>query len=323
MRKLTLIMTVIGLSIMILGFSGKLPSPVEGVYPLKLKTLTLFDLDPKNLPLFWNSAELTDSKPDSIEVDGVDYQDFSEVKFGFFRLGNSEIKVWFLMARNNSNFWNEVYIDENLDFKITKKERVKSFQTNQGRQFGAVALEAFSMIPVSVRVAYKGITKEYTQDLYFFISTLSFTKKEATDVIARVADASFLEGDLRVDNGKEKRLVKFRVLDADSNGCFNDYGKDVIFMDLNQDGYFQKSESQKMAEFFDSAGNEKERKQLRLNLLPFSLKLAVTGVTDEFDLAQLEPESPPEKEVKEGQAPADDNPDPGRNNQAEPDKSGE
>ena len=56
----------------------------------------------------------------------------------------------------------------------------------------------------------------------------------------------------------------------------NDYNEDLIYMDLNNDGFFTKNESQTLQEFFTFTDSNKEKGQLHMILLPFPAKLAVT-----------------------------------------------
>ncbi|HBF38198.1 MAG TPA: hypothetical protein DDW50_12860 [Firmicutes bacterium] len=292
-----LILMLSGLMVLVAGCSRQLPSSMEGDYPLKLKTLTVFDLGTGEIPILGNVAELTDSKPDFLEIEGIDYEQLSDVKFGSFRLGNNDKKVWFMVTKNAIGYWDNLYIDQNLDNKITVKEAVKTFQTSQQKKSGFTIFRADSLIPVAIRISYKGATKLYEKSLYFFISTLAESKKNEHHVEVVAFSASFLEGETKALVKNEEKLYKFMILDADSNGCFNDYGKDILFINLAADGAFHQDESEKLSEFFDSLGTDKKSKQLRMNLLPYCLELGITGATDEFDLSKLEPS---ENETSDG-----------------------
>lgn len=284
-----LILVIIMVAFLPIGCAQKPPVPTEGVYSLKQKTLTFFDLSSEELAMYGNLAELTDSKPDFLEVDAIDLEKISDVKFGSFRLGNNEKKVWFLMTKKSDGYWNNLYIDQNQDNRLTKKEEIKSFQTFQSHEHGYNILRATSLVPVPIRISYKGVTKEYEKALYFFISTVASSKKDENHVGVVAFSASFLEGEMKFAVEKEQRLIKFMIIDTNSNGCYNDYGTDVFFINQKQDGIFHKDESHKLVEFFNSTGDEKSKKQLRLNSLPFSLQLGVTDATDDFDLSRLEP----------------------------------
>jgi hypothetical protein len=320
MRKF-LYLAVIGLGLLSFGFTWKYPVPLEGNYPLKLKTLTIFDLSSGEIPIFGSMAELTDSKPDFLAIDGIESQQFSRVKFGNFRFGNNEVKCWFMIAQNSAGYWDSFYLDQNLDNRLTKKEEIKSFQTNRRKKSGYAIWQADSLIPVSVKISYKGITREYQQNLYFFISTIAESKKDEYHVSAVAYSASFLEGEFKAATNKGNRLYKFIIIDADGNGCFNDYGKDLLFMNLRQDGSFHKNECQKLPEFFDSTGADKTIKQLRINLLPFSLKLGITEAISDFDPAQLEPPLSQPSDAKQESAPVPDSA-PDDSNKAKPVDSG-
>ena len=50
-------------------FVKQLPLPLPGIYPIKMKTLTYLDLASKSLnDLDWNTAELTESRPEGLTV---------------------------------------------------------------------------------------------------------------------------------------------------------------------------------------------------------------------------------------------------------------
>jgi hypothetical protein len=287
-----------------LGFTGSLPAAVEGVYPLKLKTLTVFDLSANQISIFGNTAELTDSKPDFLEVEGIDYENSSNYKFGNFRIGNNEKKVWFLITRNSTGYWDNCYLDQNSDDKLTKKEAVKGFQDSEFKKSGYRILRADMLIPVPIRVSFKGMTKEYEKNLYFFISTFAESKKDEYHVAVMAFSASFLEGQLKATVNKEQRIYRFTIIDANSNGCFNDYGQDLLYINVKRDNSFHKNESQKLTEFFDSVAADGTHKQLRFNLLPYCLRLGVSDATADFDLAQLEPETSDEDTKTENESKA-------------------
>ena len=59
-------------------------------------------------------------------------------------------------------------------------------------------------------------------------------------------------------------------------------------MDLNHDGYIKKNETRKLAEFYDIINREKQKKQLRLIVMPIPAKIAVTEATSDYDRTQLE-----------------------------------
>jgi hypothetical protein len=270
-------------------FQKRQPEILPGVYSIKLRNLTLFDLVSKDIESVYklNLAELTEAKPEDLEVD-VDYQKMWEVRFGYFKLGNNDQKTWFFMGKDQDGYWSEFYIDQNLDHRIEKKERIKGFQTGQDFVTHKVKrMQALSFVPVSLKVSYKGLTFEFEKNLYFFIITSIYQKKELTDNVVGVISASFFEGEFKALIDGNPKQIKFRIMDTNSNGCFNDYGTDQLFIDRNNDGFFRKNESYPLTEYLVSGSDKKQRS--RLIALPFPAKIAVVEAQQEYDLSSLEP----------------------------------
>ncbi|HYH03745.1 MAG TPA: hypothetical protein VEC37_11620 [Bacillota bacterium] len=290
MKKLQWILLT-GLVLLMTGFT-KAPAPMEGVYDLKLKTLTLFELGAKNVPLLSVFAELTESKPEGLTVK-VDTKKLTEPTFGSVKLGNTARKTWFLMGKDEQGFWTEIYLDQNGDQQITANEQIKSLQTYQGKERKLDRQSTYTLIPVPIRVAIMGYEKEVFKKIYFFFNTDIFTNKGESITMVSVFNASFLEGEMKVALGKEIKLVKFRIFDIDSNGCYNDFGEDMIYMDSNYDGLFKKKEGLKLTEFFDF-GSDKTKIQYRLVLPPQPAKLAVIEALKDFNRSSLEAASDPE-----------------------------
>jgi hypothetical protein len=284
---IVLLIPVIILPVMVHGFLDKrLPLPLPDFYPVKLRNLTFFDLVSKDLDMLqWNQAELTESKPPELEVN-LGELDLTEGKFGCFKFGNLGQKVWFWMRKDSDGYWSEFYIDQDRDQQIEKNERVKGFQTGQDSFQGIQRFQALSLVPVSLKVAYQGAKAEFERNLYFFIRTGVYQKKNLADSMVSAVTAGFLEGEFKVPDRGGSKMVKFRIMDANGNGCFNDYGTDLLMMDLNRDGYFRKKEIDKLAEYVVSSD---KKHQWRVVVPPFPAKIAVVEVAAEIDSVALEP----------------------------------
>lgn len=287
MKKLSWLLILLFIPVMVNGFFDKrFPIPLPEVYPVKLRNLTFFDLVSKDLDMLrWNQAELTESKPEGLEVD-LGEVNLSDVKYGCFKFGNLDQKTWFIMGKDSDGYWSEFYIDQNLDQRIEKKEKVKGFQTGQDSIRGLQRMQALSLVPVSVKVSYKGVTAVFEKSLYFFIRTGVYQKNNLSDSMVIATTASFMEGEFKVPGNGNSRLVKFRIIDANGNGCFNDYGIDFLLMDLNHDGYFRKKETDKLAEYPVSID---KKQRWRFVVPPFPAKIAVVDVIAEIDPTILEP----------------------------------
>ncbi len=297
MRKVFILLIAV-LALFSLGFARKLPSPSMGVYDAKLRTLTFFDIVSKDFNLSSGGAEVLETKPESLQVK-IDYDKLEDVKFGYFKLGNNEQKVWFLLGKNSTTNRLDFYIDQDANNELAEKERVESFQAFDRKASGYNITEYFTMIPVSLRVTYKGEKSLFQKKLYFFLSVDLISKKNSTDTIVYAYTASFLEGEMKVQTAKGEKLVKIRIMDNNGNACFNDYGKDLIYMDVNADEFFRKNEFQPLTEFYDYPTSKKEKVQLRLVVLPLPAKLAVVEAAAEIDRSLFEPVSDPEEQEKE------------------------
>ncbi|HOJ77292.1 MAG TPA: hypothetical protein PLZ08_06875 [Bacillota bacterium] len=282
---------VLGCVLLLVGFSGKGPIPMEGVYNAQLRTYTYFDLvalAKHKLITTGKPAELTESKPDELQVE-FDINNLKQPLFGVVKLGNGEQPIWFVMGQDDDQYYSEIYFDRNLDNRITENEKVKGVQTFDGKNKSLKVKYAFSMIPTSATVVYKGESDVIRKKLYFFIFAQNISNKnQQTETAVEFYTASFLDGEMKVQRGKELKIVRYRITDIDGNGCFNDYGKDIIAIDANLNGVFEKSEYYPLTEYFDYVDDSKQKQQLRMVVLPMPSKIAVTGVTTVVDRLQLE-----------------------------------
>lgn len=293
MKKLKLLSFILIAGI-ILGCSGEMPIPLEGIYSLKTKTLTIFDLFSQEYKVNYNIAEVVEAKPEKITI-GFDLKQLTNYRFGSFKLGNNNNRTWFVMGKDDQGYWSEFYIDQNNDLKIKENEKIKSFQSGQDKVKGLKRSQSLSLIPVQIRVSYKGIIGEVQKNLYFFIITTVLSKKNASDLLVEAITATFLDGEIQVKSGEAAKGLKFRLIDANGNGCFNDYGADLIFIDENSDDYYHTNESHKLVEFYDLAASSGAEKQLRIIVPPFPAKMAIIEAGQDYDLADLEAKSDAEE----------------------------
>lgn len=305
MKKLKLV-GVILIAVLILGCGGKMPAPLEGAYPLKTKTLTIFDLYSQENKIYYNVAEVVESKPEKLSI-GFDLKKLTEYRFGSFIFGNNNRQTWFVMGKDSQGFWSEFYIDQNNDLKIKENEKVKSFQSGQDKVKGFERAQSMSLIPVRIRVSYKGTAGEIQKNLYFFIVTTVLSKNEASDLLVEAITASFLDGEIKVVSGETVKRMNFRLIDANGNGCFNDYGADLIYIDQNSNNYYHPNESHQLVEFFDLPASTGEQKQLRIIVPPYPAKMAIIKADQEYDLLDLEAKSDPEEEQANEKEKADSN----------------
>lgn len=303
MKKIKLAGIVL-IAFLIMGCSSKMPAPLEGIYPLKTKTLTIFDLYSEEYEVYYNVAEIVESKPEQLTL-GFDLNQLTEYRFGSFIFGNNNQRTWFVMGKDSQGYWSDFYIDRNNDLIIKENEKIKSFQSGRDKFKGLDRNQSMTMIPVRIKVPFKGLSGEIWKNLYFFIVTTVLSKNGASDLFAEAISATFLEGEVNIATGEKIKKMNVRLIDANGNGCFNDYGADLIFIDLNFDNYFQKHESFKLVEFYDFQESAEEVKQLRIIVPPYPGKIAVLESGQDYDLADLEAESDQEQEEEDEELPSD------------------
>jgi hypothetical protein len=268
---------------------------MEGVYPVKLRALTIFDLDTKDMEGYSSIlAELTESKPDYLKID-PELEQIKAGRFGCFKVGNTEQKVWFLITKSRQEFWDELYIDQNADNRIAVNEKVRGILPGYGKSGKNEFLAATTNIAVPIRVSFKGSKSDFQKKQYFFIQMKTFYKKVELDTIVVMFSSSFLDGEMKVLIGKAVKVVKFRIYDWNGNGCFNDFGNDRIFIDKDADGYLTAKEGWPLSEYFTATGPDGQKK-LRIVVPPHPAKIAVVGVSDSVDWSQLEPAGDPKDE---------------------------
>lgn len=293
MKKYPLVIVMIILPLLFLG-AVKLPYISAGNYLVKLVNAQRDQFLRNNYThgnQSDNQGNLIEAKPDELTV-APELEKLNDIKYGSIKLGNLEKDVWFIMGKDPAGFYSKFYIDQNLDYSITENEKVQDFDTNYGMLKGVLVHSASATrSPVPVTIAYKSTSgDEIRKEVYFYLWTGIFGKEgDDNTTIVKIYTVSMLQGLMKVMVGKNEKLVKFRLMDANNNGCFNDYQKDVIYMDLNMDGIYSNHESAPLTEYFDLMTNL-GKKQMHFIVLPFPGQVEVTEATQDYDASQLEPE---------------------------------
>lgn len=292
MKKHLFLIFMVMLPLLFLG-AVKLPYISAGTYLVKMVNAGRDDFFRDyftNKNQSDNQGNLTDAKPDELTI-APELEKLNEIKYGSFKLGNHEKDVWFVMGKDPAGFYSKFYIDQNLDYNITDNEKVQDFNTNYGMLKGILVHSASAIgTPVPVTISYKGVNGgEIKKKVYFYLWTGIFGKRDENTTIVKIYTVSMLQGLMKVNVGKNEKLVKFRLMDADNNGCFNDYQKDVIYMDLNLDGVYSNQDSEPLSEYFDIK-TDAGKKQMRFLVLPFPGKVEVIEATQDFDASKLEPD---------------------------------
>lgn len=293
MKKFLWLLILIPALILPVAAAVKFPLISEGTYSANLVNISKDDFFAGELVFdSINVATLTDSKPEELTVASEIKSD--KAKYGSFVMGNNDEKIWFTMAQDKDGYWADFYLDQNLDQKISASEKIKDLSlwdpsTSSGYKRLTAAI---TKVPITLMVSYKGANdKVIYKKVSVYLWAENYYKKGAEDYNeVSIETVSALEGLVKMTVGKEEKAVKYRIMDANCNGCFNDYGKDVIYTDQNFDGKFTKKEALKIVEFYDLTV-EKKKKQVRFMLPAIPAKIAVADALTEFDLSTLEPAS--------------------------------
>lgn len=307
------ILMVLALVVFSLGMVGatELPLPVEGIYHLKSAKVKSKDINKyfKARILRYKQAQVMETKPETLTVE-PEITTSKGIRYGSIRLGNNEKDVRFVMGRDDHDYYSELYVDQNFDNHIAIQEKVPKMDTWEDKEDGLV-VHSSSTHPksVPVMVSFKSMAcGEITKKLSFYIQIEYIMKENENDTFwVGFINTSTWEGSMTVtvepheemdSNGKkitinrQQKDLMFRLVDTDSNGCYNDYRKDYMMMDLNEDGKFTDDEAQPLLDSFVVKA-KKQKKKLQLLVLPCPGKVAVIEENQDFDLVQLEPESDP------------------------------
>jgi hypothetical protein len=289
LKKLLLSALLVVMAMISLG-ATKLPYPVQGEYTGKIVNLPGEDFfKPDYLIQRANDAVLMDTKPEELRVDPE--IKLNNPKYGSILLGDNEKQTYFVMAQNNDGYWMDFYLDQNQDYQITPAEKLKTLEKWDLQKVNKnwVLMESsLTNNPLPILVSYKGSVGEMKKKLSFYLWIKCLTHQgNDGQTFVTFATASVFEGFIKVLLGKDEKLAKFRITDGNCNGCFNDYGKDFIYLDLNFDGYFSKKEAMPLYEFFDIKTG-KVTTQMRLLIPNYPAGIAVIPATQNYDTTHLE-----------------------------------
>ena len=287
MKKYSLAIILIPTTLLMISATKLLPC--IGIYEAKPVVMREKEVFSKERIIHWKAAQLVDSKPVVLTLD-PELEKLKGIKFGSIRLGNNEKETWLVVRKDDFDYYSEIYIDQNMDNNITIKEKLQDIDTFQVEEHGfTFNVSRTAPKPIPLLVSYKGSNGTIKKKLDFYIQTEYVLKKKSGDTsFLYFINATAFEGRIKVTEGAGyEKDYRFRLIDANSNGCYNDFEKDYLLMDLNLVGKFKNDESQPLGEYF--AVKEKgKKKQLRLVVFPYPAKIGVFESTNDFQSIELE-----------------------------------
>jgi hypothetical protein len=285
--------------------------PGEGVYDVKAGLIKSKSVNKyfKAKILRYKQAQLMETKPENLKVDPA-ITKLEGLRYGSIRLGNNEKDVLFAIGKNDHDYYSELFVDQNFDNYIDLNERVPDLDTWEDKEDGLV-VHTSSTYPksVPVMVSFKSMAcAEITKKLNFYIQIEYIINRNTNDTFwVGFINTTTWEGtmditvepyEIKDSNGRttksnrELKKLKFCLVDTNANGCYNDFGKDHIMVDLNEDGKFSEDEAQPLLDSY-LVKTKKQKKRMQLLVLPCPGKVAVVEENQDFDRAKLEPVADP------------------------------
>lgn len=123
-------------------------------------------------------AILTDSKPDEVTIDSM--IKITNPKYGSNMLGDNDKKIYFVMAQDKDGYWGDIYIDMDLDYKITLQEKVTGnakWYPRKTTDGWDVKSTSVNTIPLQLTISYKGSTAEIKKKMFFTYGPIIIPKK--------------------------------------------------------------------------------------------------------------------------------------------------
>jgi hypothetical protein len=267
--------------VLTMGASFK-PVFIPGVYDVKPdKHWDIVDY-PKTEYHYGKFSTYSPYKPAHLKLE-LPADRFAGFQYGWFTLGNAGNVFYFVIANQRSYFYDAFYIDLDRNGVITPKEEVR-MEEKQSVALGYVfqTYEAEFQVNVDYRLSQgKQITRPLDLKLTFV-----YQKN------AQRAEAFYILKNNTLFTGttlSEKDPLYFAIADGDSNGCYNDFGVDIVFFDRNRDGKFEYGkESQPLAELQDIRVGRKSEIH-RLVLAPWPLKLGIINTNQAYKYSDFEP----------------------------------
>lgn len=212
---------------------------------------------------------------------------FASYQFGRVLLGDAGTAYNFVIGNQKNFFYDTLYFDLDRNGVITVKEEVK-LDEKQNIALGYV-FQIFSADP-KLKVDYRSSNgKTVTRELDIRMTFVYEKNSERANAFFLVRNSTLFTGTTLSENGSP---LVFAIADGDANGCYNDFGTDLVFYDKNRDNKFNYvKESQTLAELQEMKGPDRKKDIYRLILFPWPTKLMIVPGIDKVNPADVEPRS--------------------------------
>lgn len=228
----------------------------------------------------WRQATVSSVAPQEIEVP-LDLSQAKKVIYASFELGNNKQVVYLAGIVNSKGNLDRLYVDLNNDLVLDESDKVAvNFQEEEkGTKYRSNAS------PLRTLVSYKNAAgKEIKKYLHFDVVMEYNDRAQKGMIYYRVR--SWFFGECRFDERKIGQLpVKIAIVDANNDGIFGDYDQDLLFVDINYNGIFEKGEKADIKALF----YDKDKTQYRNYIFSWPYCLAVVPISEWKDSSIYEP----------------------------------
>lgn len=223
-------------------------------------------------------------QPDGLKLELPEGK-FVAYQYGKIALGNAGNVFNFVIGNQKNYFYDTLYIDLDHNGIITTKEEVKlEEKQNIAQGYVIQILTADARLNVDYSLTNgKILTRPLDMVLTFFYEK----NAELTNTFYIIHNNTLFTGTTLAENGSP---LFFAIADGDNNGCYNDFGTDIVFYDKNHDNKFDYvKESQTLAELQEMKGEDRKKDIYRLNLFAWPTRLVITPGKSPINPADVEP----------------------------------
>lgn len=252
----------------------------------------------KNDNRYYSRIPLFAGKPDRLRAD-LPEKEAAAATYGFLRLGTGESGVYVVFGRAESDCVDFLYVDANNNLSIEPGERV---EIKKNSPFVANAQElqwSESAKPVLCDVSYRRangtfVTMPVAVEFNFLRQAPQSRRGDAAGTpqyLDFYLVDTWFSGTVSFQSGKNSVDLPIALIDGNDNGIFNEYGRDQVLIDTNNDGYFDLAKEMFALNEFELVKTDgKNEIQLRKAMFAWPVALRVQPVGEVPDRTDLEPQ---------------------------------
>ena len=264
--RLTLILGLLALAALVASAAAPPTAALPGQYALTHETER--EKIKNDGFRIYSDIGILSEKPDTLEV-ALEGTDAAKLTYGFIELGVPKDPLYLAMQKSKDQSVEALYVDANRDNKLTVEERIELKKESSYTQMEYEWQFTLALKPFVCNVNYDCadggiITRPIALQVHFLhnkpLKPNSSSDRHLAPLIPMYSVDSWFMGTARFNGGKGEADLAFAVLDGNDNGVFNEFGRDILIVDRDGDGYFDLAkEAAPLREFNEIAGRRQER----------------------------------------------------------------